>query len=97
MTDQVGARDAPCEITMAANLDELKFFLDDRDDLAERVRATGASTTEVMLAIGVHERQLESRVVPATLADARVLDVCMILDQNEEVEELCLDDIQWVA
>ena len=76
----------------AANLDELRFFLDDRDDLAERVRATGASTTEVMLAIGVHERQLESRV-----ADERVLDVCMILDQNEDVEELSLDDIQWLC
>ncbi|MEO8549946.1 MAG: hypothetical protein ABI678_08225 [Kofleriaceae bacterium] len=81
----------------AANLDELRFFLDDRDDLAERVRATGASTTEVMLAIGVHENQLESRVVPATLADERVLDVCMILDQNDDVEELSLDDVQWLS
>jgi hypothetical protein len=94
---RIGARNALGTVMAAANLDELRFFLDDRDDLAERVRATGASTTEVMLAIGVHEHQLEAHVVPATLAEERVLDVCMILDQNDDVEELSLDDIQWLS
>jgi hypothetical protein len=83
----------------ATNLDEVRFFLDDQADLAERVSATGATTTEVMAAIGIHEQHAEAHVVPTTPSRARMLDVCSILAESEDadVEELADEDILWVA
>lgn len=76
----------------AASLDELRFFLDDRDDIAQRVRATGATTTQVMAAIGVHEEHVVVGM-PATAAEAAVREVCMILDEEEQIVEVDLDDL----
>jgi len=78
-----------------SNVDELRFFLDGREDLVERVRLTGASTTEVMAALGAVEADDVWTLVPATLADVRVLDVCTILeeDQIELIEDVELVEI----
>ena len=70
----------------AASLDELRFFLDDRDDIAQRVQATGATTTQVMAAIGAHEEGLQ-------VADAPVREVCAILEEDEQAIEVDIDSL----
>jgi hypothetical protein len=59
------------------NLDELRFFLNGRDDVAEQVARTGATTTEVMQAVGMREAHDEP--VPHTTGEYRVANVCEIL------------------
>ena len=59
------------------NLDELRFFLNDRDDVAEQVARIGATTTEVMQAVGIREAHDEP--VPHTTGEYRVASVCEIL------------------
>lgn len=51
----------------AASLDELRFFLDDRDDIARQIHATGATTTQVMTAIGAHEEGVILLGAPAAV------------------------------
>ena len=81
-----------------ANLDELRFFLDDRDDVAERVHHTGASTTEVMVAIGLHETHRDANVVPQTVTQERIATVCSILREEDDAPvELSLEDVEWIA
>jgi hypothetical protein len=81
-----------------ANLDELRFFVDDREEVAERILRTGASTTEVMVAIGLNEMKRDEALVPHTVAEQRIADVCCILrDSDDDAEELSLDDLEWVA
>ena len=74
----------------AASLDELRFFLDDRDDIAQRVQATGATTTQVMAAIGAHE---QGGVVPDAPAAAPVREVVAILEEDEQAIEVEIDDL----
>jgi hypothetical protein len=78
-----------------ANIDELRFFLDGREDLVERVRSTGATTTEVMAALTVVETDQTRTDPPATLAQTRVLVVCTILEEDriELVEDIELVEI----
>lgn len=70
----------------AASLDELRFFLDDRDDLAQRVQATGATTTQVMAAIGAHEQGVDVRTTG-------VRQVCAILEEDDQAIEIDVDDL----
>lgn len=70
----------------AASLDELRFFLDDRDDIAQRVQATGATTTQVMAAIGAHELGVAGRTTG-------VQAVCAILDEDDQAIEIDVDDL----
>ena len=66
------------------NLDELRFFLNGRDDVAEQVARIGATTTEVMQAVGIREAHDEP--VPRTTAEYRVAHVCEILRAVEAAE-----------
>jgi hypothetical protein len=66
------------------NLDELRFFLNDRDDVAAQVARTGATTTEVMQAVGMREAQDEP--VPHTTGEYRVATVCEILRAVEAAD-----------
>jgi len=84
---------AGCALSLvmpAASLDELRFFLDDRDDIAQRVQATGATTTQVMAAIGAHE---QGGVVPDAPAAAPVREVVAILEEDEQAIEVEIDDL----
>ncbi|HEY4055442.1 MAG TPA: hypothetical protein VGM39_02500 [Kofleriaceae bacterium] len=77
----------------AASLDELRFFLDDRDDIAQRIHATGATTTQVMAAIGAHEHGETLTSVP----DGRLHEVLSILDEEYESIEIDVDDLREAA
>lgn len=66
------------------NLDELRFFLDDRDDVAERVARLGATTTEVMQAVGL--REANDELAPRTTGEYRVASVCEILRAVEAAD-----------
>ena len=68
----------------AASLDELRFFLDDRDDIAQRVQATGATTTQVMVAISAHEDGVVMTAAPTTVSQAHVQQICAILDEHKD-------------
>jgi hypothetical protein len=78
------------------NLAELRFFLDDRDDVAARVYQTGATTTEVMKAVGLHESQLDTAIVTRTTTEHRIANVCAILAEADEEIELSLDDVEFM-
>jgi hypothetical protein len=79
------------------NLAELRFFLDDRDDVAARVYRTGASTTEVMKAVGLHEAHRDTEIVTRTTTEHRIANVCAILTEADEEEiELSIDDVEYV-
>jgi hypothetical protein len=78
------------------NLAELRFFLDDRDDLAARVYRTGATTTEVMKAVGLHESHHDTAIVARTTTEHRIADVCAILSEADDEIELSIDDIEYV-
>jgi hypothetical protein len=67
-----------------SNLDELRFFLNDRDDVAARVARTGATTTEVMQAVGMREAHDEP--VPHTTGEYRIANVCEILRAVEAAD-----------
>ena len=77
----------------AASLDELKFFLDDRDDIAQRVQATGATTTQVMAAIGAHEHGATVEDIPRSVSQLHVAQVCAILEEDEQAIEITTDDL----
>jgi hypothetical protein len=78
------------------NLAEIRFFLDDRDDVAARVYRTGATTTEVMKAVGLHELHGDTAIVTHTTAEHRISDVCAILSEADEEIELSIDDVEYV-
>ena len=78
------------------NLAELRFFLDDRDDVAARVYRTGATTSEVMKAVGLHESHRDTVIVKRTTTDHRIADVCAILSEADEEIELSIDDVEFV-
>jgi hypothetical protein len=79
------------------NLAELRFFLDDRDDVAARVYQTGATTTEVMKAVGLHESHGDTALVTRTTTEHRIANVCAILSEADEEIELSADDIEYVG
>ena len=72
-----------------ANIDELRFFLEGREDLAPHVQAIGATVTDLMVAMTAEEchRQMKmsegAQEVTVLLEDASIeLDVS---DLEEEV------------
>ncbi|HEY4183364.1 MAG TPA: hypothetical protein VGM90_41355 [Kofleriaceae bacterium] len=77
----------------AASLDELRFFLDDRDDIAQRILETGATTTQVMAAIGAVEHGESMTSVP----DGQLHEVISILDEDYESIEIDVDDLMEAA
>ena len=70
----------------AASFDEIRFFLDDRDDVAHRVQDMGATTTQVMAAVGAHESH-------EVAADPFVREVCAILDEEEQATDIDVDTL----
>ena len=79
-----------------SNLAELRFFLDDRDELAARVYRTGATTSEVMKAVGLHESHGDTAIVTRTTTEHRIADVCALLSEADDEIELTIDDVEYV-
>lgn len=90
---RIGPRRALMVRMPAASLAELRFFLDDRDDIAQRVQATGATTTQLMAALGAHELGVDVANDPTAVTGSRVREVCAILAEDDQEIELGVEDL----
>lgn len=72
-----------------ANIDELRFFLDGREELAPHVQAVGATVTDLMQAISAQEY---ARVMQQP---DHVQEVCVLLE-DANIQELDDDDLELV-
>lgn len=71
-----------------ANIDELRFFLDGREDLAPHVQAIGATVIDLMVAISAEECQRQMNL------SERAQEVCVLLEDSPiELEVSDLEEI----
>ena len=73
-----------------ANIDELRFFLDGREDLAPHVQAIGATVTDLMVAISAEDA---ARMMPMS---ERAQEVSALLEEHPAETELSADDVEVV-
>ncbi|MFT3700159.1 MAG: hypothetical protein QM831_43840 [Kofleriaceae bacterium] len=71
---------------MAANLDELRFFLSGREELAPQIQESGATVTDVIAAISAEDSPSAMHLSPRGQQVSRLLE--------EAVVELSLDDLE---
>ncbi|CAN5552223.1 hypothetical protein BH11MYX1_BH11MYX1_42100 [soil metagenome] len=72
-----------------SNIDELRFFLDGREELAPHVQAIGATVTDLMVAMSAEECQRQMNL------SERAQEVCVLLE--DAPVELSADDLEEIA